>query len=246
MHKSLFVSLFLILFVAGSEVYSQPATVVNFVGGYLAPLADMKGSFGDTPETFTVNADSNTYFLKNGINFGLNVKHSPFKDKKLKIVGGISYNSFSRDREYPDWENPVNIELRQRIFTVSLGAEFQYFTRTSRVNPFAGFELTANLFSGSYTENYYVGDPNILTLKPASRLGIQLGAGIDFALGKRLGVVTGFKYNFANLIGKNTTGDTGKEYGLNDKEAEVRGVKYLTKNIQYLQIYAGVAVFLGL
>jgi hypothetical protein len=241
----LFISFF-ILTATTATVFPQPSTIFNFVGGYTAPLADMKGDFGNTPETLAVNQETNSYLLRNGFNFGMNIKYAPFKDRRIKITGGIYYNALSRKRDYPDWEYPLNVEVNQRIFSISLGAELQYLTRVSRINPFASIELTANFFSGSYMVNYYQGDPVSYTLNPAARFGFQIGAGTDFVLGQRLGLVAGFKYNFANVFGKNTIGGTGKEYGLNDKEGEVRGTKYLTKDIQFLQIYAGFSLFLGL
>lgn len=244
MKIKLFLSL-LLLFLTAS-VYSQPNTTLHFIGGYSIPMGDMKGEFGSTQATFTANADSNTYFMQNGFNFALGIKYSPYKSRNLKIIGGISYNGFSQSKEYTEVADPVKVSLAMRVFTFSVGLEYSRITRTSRINPFVNAEFTANFFSGDYNETYQIADAVTYTLKPASRFGFQFGGGVDFVLGHRLGLMLGAKYNMANLIGKESTGDVAKEYGLNDKEGIVNNVKYYTRNINFLQIYAGITLYLGL
>jgi len=235
----------LILFLA-SEAFAQPNTTLHFTGGYTVAMGDMKGEFGNTKATFTANADSNTYFMHNGFNFGLGFKYSPYKNRGLKVIGSISYNGFSQSKEYTEIADPVKVDLALRIFTLSAGLEYSRITRTSRINPFINAEFTANFFSGNLSERYQVGDDIDLSLKPASRYGFQFGGGADFVLGERLGLMLGVKYNMANLIGKESTGDVAKEYGLNDKEGIVNDVKYYTRKINFLQIYAGITLYLGL
>jgi hypothetical protein len=50
----------------------------------------------------------------------------------------------------------------------------------------------------------------------------------------------------ANLIGKESTGDFGTQYSLNDKEGVVNNTRYIDKNINYLNIYVGFSLYLGL
>ncbi len=229
-----------------NTAFSQPNTTLHFVGGYSIPMGDMKGDFGSTQATFTANADSNTYFMQNGFNFGLLLKYSPFKNRGIKVISGIYYNGFSQSKEYTESADPVKVELAMRIFTFSAGVEYSRITRTSRFNPFVNAEFTANFFSGDYSETYQIADAVSYNLKPASRFGFQFGGGMDIALGQRLGVIIGLRYNMANLIGKKSTGDVAKEYGLNDKEDVVNNVKYYDRNINFLQIYAGITLYLGL
>lgn len=235
----------LILFLA-SEAFAQPNTTLHFTGGYSVTMGDMKGEFGSTQATFTANADSNTYFMQDGFNFGLGIKYSPYKNRGLKVIGSISYNGFSQNKEYTEAADPVKVDLALRVFTFSTGLEYSRITRTSRINPFVNAEFTANFFSGNYSETYQIADAVSYSLKPASRYGFQFGGGADFVMGQRLGLMLGVKYNMANLIGKESTGDVAKEYGLNDKEGVVNNVKYYTRKINFLQIYAGITLYLGL
>jgi opacity protein-like surface antigen len=83
-------------------------------------------------------------------------------------------------------------------------------------------------------------------MKSASRFGIALGGGLDFAFSKNVGAVIGVKYNIANLIGKDSaTSTTTGEYTLIDKEFTVGNITIPSKNISYIQLYAGVSFFLG-
>jgi hypothetical protein len=238
--------LFGILFILAASVYSQPNTTLHFMGGYSIPMGDMKGDFGSTQATFTANTDSNTYFMHDGFNFGLGIKYSPYKNRGFKILGGISYNGFSQSIEYTDIPDPVKASLALRIFSLSAGLEYSRITRTSKINPFVNAEFTANFFSGNYNETYQIADGITYTLKPSSRYGFQFGGGADFVMGQRLGFMIGAKYNLANLFGKKSTGDIAREYGLNDKEEIINGVKYYNRTINYLQIYAGITLYLGL
>ena len=235
------------LLIISSAVYSQPQTTMQFVGGYSIPLGEMKGKFDDNRAIFTNNADSNTYFLQNGFNFGLNFSHSPFKKlMSFKILGGINYNRFSQNKDYSSDTSPVIINYNLRIFTLSIGVEYAYLTKRSKINPFASAEFSANFYSGSLTSTFNSGTPVVSSFNPTSRYGLQLGAGIDFVLGQRVGIITGVKYNMANLIGRTSLGDTQVTYNLNDADATIKGVKYHNRNTYYLQIYAGFSIYLGI
>ncbi len=229
--------------------FSQPRTILQFIGGYSIPMGDMKGRFDDNRLIYKNNADSNTYFLQNGYNFGLIIKNAPFrKNINLKITGGITYNYFSQKHDYSNASfQPFIVTYNQRIFTIALGGEYAFMTKRSKINPFAGAEITANFFSGQYVETYDSSNTsNTKTLNPTSRFGIQFNGGVDFVLGQRAGVVVGAKYNMANLVGRNSQGDTQSNYSLNDKDAVISGVSYHSRNIFYLQLYVGLSVYLGI
>jgi hypothetical protein len=232
--------------ISASSVYSQPSSMLSFLGGYSIPMGDLKGKFGSTWATYQNNADSNTYFLQDGFNFGMDMKFAPYKDTKLKIIGGVHYTSFTQSAEYSDTAISVIIDYGMRIFSFSIGLEYSYVTKTSKINPFVNAQFTLNLFSGNYDETYSDGNTKNLTLKSASRFGFKFGGGVDIPLGRRLGTVVGANYNMANLIGRESTGDFGSQYSLNDKEGVVNDVPYKNKSISYLNIYVGFTLYLGL
>jgi hypothetical protein len=236
----------LICLISESEISAQPASTLSFVGGYSVAMGDLKGKFGSTWATYQNNADSNTYFLQNGFNFGMDMKFAPYKDTKLKIIGGVHYTSFTQGAQYSDTSISVVIDYAMRIFSFSIGVEYSYLTKTSKINPFINAQFTTNLFAGNYDETYSNGSTTNLTLKSAVRFGFKIGGGVDIPLGRRLGAVAGFNYNMANLIGRKSTGDFGSQYSLNDKEGIVNNVPYKNKSINCLNIYAGFTLYLGL
>jgi hypothetical protein len=230
-----------------THTYSQPATTLHFVGGYAIAMGDMKGDFGPTQATFTVNSDSNTYFLHNGFTFGMDLKFAPYtRHKGFKIIGGIHYNSFSQGAEYGDSTGSVVIDYGMRIFSITIGVDLSYETKTSKINPFVNAQFTTNFFSGNYDETYSDGNTTNLTLKSATRFGLKFGGGLDIPLGRRLGAVLGFNYNMANLLGKESSADFGTQYNLNDKEGTVNNKKWDNRSINFLNIYAGFTLYLGL
>jgi hypothetical protein len=238
---------FLILFlIFGSFVYSQPSSMLSFVGGYSIAMGDLKGKFGSTWATYQTNPDSNTYFLQNGFNFGMDMKFAPYRSTKFKIIGGVHYTTFTQGAEYSDTTISVIIDYGMRIFSFSIGLEYSYVTKTNKINPFINANFTVNLYSGNYDETYSDGNTKNLTLKSATRFGARFGGGLDIPLGRRLGAVVGVNYNMANLLGRESTGDFGTQYSLNDKEGVVNDIPYKNKSINYLNIYIGFSLYLGL
>ena len=235
------------LIVFSANVISQPATTLHFTGGYSVALGDMKGDFGSTRATFTVNPDSNTYFLHDGFTFGMDLKFAPnHKHKVFKIMGGIHYNSYSQGAQYSDTSGSVVIGYALRIFSITIGLDYSLETKTSKINPYVNAQFTTNFFSGSYDETYSDGNTTNLTLKAATRFGLKFGGGVDIPLGRRLGANIGISYNMANLLGKQSEADYGAQYNLNDKEGTVDNKKFNNRIINYLNISAGFTLYLGL
>lgn len=227
-------------------VLTQPKATVQMVVGYSLPLPDLKGTFGETRSTFTGNGnpDSNTYFMKSGINYGLQLKLPLGKRSNFNFTGGVVFNVFSNSKDYNDSTGNVSVNLTQSILGLNFGGEYSFSSKKSRVNPFAGVEISVNFFSGKYTEEY-VDKTNTLNLNSTVRLGLQAGGGIDFVLHNNVGAVIGFKYGLANIVGKSYEADTQKNYNLNDGEYTVNGSTYKKKNISFLQLYGGVSFYFG-
>lgn len=245
MKKLLFLILALFL---TALTYSQPRTIINFNAGYIFPIGDSKGTFGDSLNNFTANGnpDSATYFLKSGINFGILVQHAPSKISNLKVILGFQYIYMFQNKDYNENNNPLNVSLNLRMIQLSLGAGYMFANKRSIIKPFIETSLSVNFFGGSYTETPAIGDVQSYTLNPTVRLGILTGAGVDIKLGKRLGAQFGAKYHLANLVGKKSSGDIGKSYSLNDGDATVNGVTYKKRTITFLQVYGGISLYLGL
>ncbi len=226
--------------------YSQPTATVQFIGGYSVPLGYYSGKFGDTREMFTGggNPDSNTYFMRSGFNYGIFVKIPLNKKSPISIKGGIAFNVFGQSKEYIEGAGSVTVDLKQSLFGITLGGQYDFGGRKSKIKPFLGAELAGNFFAGKYTEDY-VDSVETYSLNAAFRLGLNIVAGVDVTVHNNIGLLLGAKYAFANLVGKSYEADRRPRYNLNDKSYTLGNITYPTRNITYLQFYGGISFYFG-
>lgn len=221
-----------------NTTFSQPQLKVHLTGGYNLPMPDLKG---DLPPTST--NDTNSYSMKNGFNFGADAKYYLGKKRNVGITLSLAYNMFMNSYDIPNSSPATTYKPKMNIFTVGLGAEYGFMPK-GKANPFIGVEFTGNFISGKKVfDPQPTGVPEY-TYKSSSRFGLGVGAGVDIALNKSIGIIIGAKYNLSNLIGKDydsTTTIGSLELPLNDKENG--SVK--SKNISYIQAYLGVSFFLN-
>jgi outer membrane protein W len=216
---------------AVSSSFAQPQITVHVTGGYNLPLPDLKGTYP---------TDSNSYFQKSGFNAGADAKYFLGKKRNLGITLSLAYNSFSSGDISV---TGATVLSKMNMFTTALGVEYSFMPK-GKANPFLGVGFAANFFSGKTTVTPTTGTATELTLKSASRFGIQANLGVDVMLNKSIGFVVGAKYDMANLIGKDTTSTTGNtEYALNDKEYTVGTTTISAKNIGWISVYAGVSFY---
>jgi opacity protein-like surface antigen len=238
--KNVLIFAFLVL---SANTYSQPKFTINVFGGYNLPLPDLKGDVTDSVDR------EGTYVTKNGFNAGFIGKYTVDKRGMFKITLGGSYNSFSGEGDYVHTNN-VHIHKKINILTIGLGAEYAFLPK-GKVNPFLGLDLTGNFFSGEDEETVtaitdHDEGSETLKLKSASRFGIGVGGGVDFAFSKNVGALAGFKYHLANLIGKEHSETTAAgEYNLNDAEHTHDSETISSRNISFLQFYAGMSFYFG-
>jgi len=214
-----------------TSTFAQPQVTVHVTGGYNLPLPDLKGDYP---------ADTNSYLQKSGFNAGADVKYFLGKKRNVGITLSLGYNSFSSgDITATGSDTSFFTTAKNKIntFTAGLGIEYA-FSPKSKANPFIGVELTGNFFSGDFTSTKGTVSTTS-TLKSASRFGVATNLGLDVNLNKSIGFVVGLKYNLANLIGKDSTGGSATEFGLNDKEIGTVSAK----NISWLSIYGGFSFY---
>ncbi len=241
--KKVLASLLIFVLVSLGSIYSQPRFTVDLTGGYSLPLPQLKGTID------SANSESGeSYFMKTGFNLGLTGKYALDKRRKIRITFGGGYNKFTGAETYSH-TNTIDFHSNLSIVTASLGAEYS-FTPKEKTAPFIGIEFNGNFLSGkteetvtaSTTTDHDTFGTTTTTLKSASRFGFSVGGGVDVAFNKSIGALFGFKYNFANIIGKEYSATSAAgQYNLNDKENGT----LKAKNIMYFQIYLGVSFYLG-
>jgi outer membrane protein W len=229
-----------------SVSYSQPTATVQFFGGYSLPMGDYGGTFGETRETFTGNGnpDSNTYFMKSGFSYGIFVKIPIKKRSSFSIIGGICFNNFGQSKEYSDSTTSVSVVLKQSLLGITIGSQYDFGGRKSKIKPFLGAEFSGNFFDGKYTEDY-IDSLETFEQDAAFRLGVNVTAGVDITVHNNIGVIIGTKFSYANLIGKSYKGDTRAAYNLNDGSHTLNNVNYPSRYITYLQFYGGMSFYFG-
>ncbi len=144
------------------------------------------------------------YGLGTGINFG-----AVFKAKLpiINIKAGFTYSMLSNSG-LADADNPgSSVEVKHRLFTISIGPEFYFSIPASPIKPYAGVDLLLTSFSG---ESKFQGLSRVPTgtysMSSASRTGIGLGAGAEFGIGKTMSLDFSIKYNMINLFSKSYEG----------------------------------------
>jgi hypothetical protein len=165
-------------------------------------------------------------------------------DKKgfLGALASFSYNEFSNSGDYPALATTQTLKIN--IISTGLGVQFNA-PKFHQVRPFLSAIFTWNVFGGSLlidavdtlpaTENHMVTE---------SRFGLEFGTGAEVSLHEDFGFVAGIKYHMANLIGKDHADVSDYEYALWDSQYTSNGKIIPAKNIQYLQFYLGISIYL--
>lgn len=236
---ALFIVVAAFLSINNSTLLSQPQLKLHVTGGYNLPMPQLKGE-----QTFsTIEAD--TYGMKQGFNFGADVKYYLGKKRNVGITLGLNYNMFSNNVDSNLAGTDYSRKSKINSFQAALGVEYNFMPK-GKTQPFLGLGLTGNFINGSMEIDPAVTGFTKSTIKSSARFGVRIGGGLDFALSKQVGAVLGFNYNMANLVGKDadTTLALGQtEFPLNDKEYTSGGTTFKAKNINYLQFYAGVSFY---
>ncbi len=234
------------LFLMVNSAKAQPTGTVQFYGGYSMPLGDLKGEFGSTFDTWTGNGnpDTNTYFMKSGISYGIYVKFPAKRKSPVQVTGGIGFNVFSNSKVYNDATGAADISLTQSHLAVVLGAEYNFSKKKTKFNPFVGAEAMVNVIGGKLTIIFPT-ETKDFSMNSTIRLGLQFGGGLDIVVHNNIGFVLGAKYAFANLVGKSFEEDFGTKYNLGDAKHDLNGSSYPSKSIQYLHLYGGMSFYFG-
>ncbi len=237
-----------IIMVITYSAYSQPVGTVQFYVGYSLPTHDLRGDFGSTYSTWTGNGnpDTNTYFMKSGINYGIYVKFPVKRKSNFQITGGVGFDAFSNSVVYEgDSTGTADIDLSQSHLVMAVGGEYNLATAKSKLNPFIGVEATMSFIAGKLTI-IYPSSTVEYTMNSTVRFGVQFGAGLDYVIHHNLGITLGTKYAIANIIGKSYESDLGSKYNLGDGEHTAEnGALIPSKTISYFHFYGGLSFYFG-
>ena len=224
-----------------AQTYAVPKFSFHVYGGYTLCLPDLKG---DYPADIESGKNPTPYFVKNGFNFGADGKYFVDKKSTFGIMLSLNYSMLSSgsigvtDNTYGTGTYKTNMN----IFTIGVGAEYDFAPKRP-ANPFVNVQFTTNIIGGKTTFDATGGliPSSSLDMSSAVRFGAMFGAGVDVKLSKKIGVIIGGRYAFANLFGKDSTANTSTTYGLNDKETTTMK----SRKMAYLQFFAGMSFYFG-
>jgi len=224
----------IVLITFSSSLQPQPRLIFNAYGGFLIPTGDL----GLEP----ANIPDSVYYLETnyGMTFGINLFTGEMKyafDKKGHVRGvlGFSINGFMNPGELLTLGLGNVVRETMGIISLNMGGEYSFIPE-EKISPFVGASFTTNFISGSNFDS-------------ETRFGMQFNIGAQLTISNHFGLVGGFKYDIANLIGKETNvnkfSSSWRELPLSDEEYTYHGNTLDAKTISFIQFYFGFSFLSG-
>jgi opacity protein-like surface antigen len=187
---SLFLLVFIQMFAASQVKFSVGPEL-----GVTIPVGDYSGT--------TIDYYNGTaYGLSPGINFGV-----VFKAALPVISFRVAANFSSLKNTGNSEPGQGSVTVKHHLFMLSAGPEFVINLPGSPVKPYLGADLLFTSFSG---ETSFQGVARVpsgpFEMSSASRIGLGVGGGVEFSIGKKYLLDLGFRYNIHNLFSKSFSG----------------------------------------
>ncbi|MDD5361495.1 MAG: hypothetical protein PHN88_05140 [Ignavibacteria bacterium] len=163
------------------------------------------------------------------------------KYETVRLIGTIGYSAFnafegSKSGFVPEFtqsyiqQKSISYDYSLSNFGLGLGVEVAPLSFTKVVSPFVNGTFNFNFLNAKLTRTTGPSDSMSINFSDF-RMGISLGVGIEFKVNPQWGLVVGAKYDFANLLLKNTDRASGVYWGrtnagFNDEEGNVQANIY--------------------
>lgn len=183
---------------------------------------------------------SKNYGAKTGFYINGTAKINVDKYETFRLVGGLSFSAFNSFQSTKSGyvplltyggasSRPIEYDYSVSNFGIALGLEVAPLAFTKVVSPFVGANLTFNFLNAKLTRTTGPNDSTSIGFTDF-RMGLNLNAGFEFRVNPQWGFVVGAKYDFGNLLFKNTDRAGLVEWGrtnasFNDEEG------YYTSNL---------------
>ena len=96
-------------------------------------------------------------------------------------------------------QTPISYDYNFNNFGLGFGVEVAPLSFTKVISPFANAQFNFNFMSAKLSRTTGPGDSLTINFNDF-RMGISLGAGIEFKVNPQWGIVVGAKYDFGNLL----------------------------------------------
>lgn len=243
----LFTALILAIPILSQNIIKNSSSSPKLILGAVVNYNYVVGTANGDVNAFSIAWDENSgngvfnssnLGMQQGGGLSLYGKHAINRKRNLFATGEIGYNMF-----YNTGDGGAN-RTRWNIFNIAAGLELNHKS-TPRNKVFIGFQVQYSLIYGSWQTNYTYPDNSTSNLyfkfKPASRLGLSIGSGMEFKTGKKSFFVVGVKGVWANLFPKSNN-SSGDAYSINMNDASnSNGINLENKKeIIYLQLFTGI------
>ncbi len=196
--RTIFITIILFVFINPAQ--SQIRIVIGPFAGLTLPAIDYSGQTSDFYK-------GTGYGLKSGIHYGIMSKVAL---GPLNARLSVSYCTLENTGQADPNTGNSTVDVKNNIFTLSLGTEFGFGVPLVPVRPFIGIDVLFSTISGSAS---FLNTPGIssnqISIQSGSRTGLGISAGAEFKLGKSFSLDASLRYNLINLFGKNYNVVTG-------------------------------------
>lgn len=211
---------------------------------------------------------SQNYGAQPGLFFSGVAKINVDKYETVRLMGSLNINTFSTFVGSKSGYEPVftQTSIQQRSvsydysftdFGIGLGLEVAPLSFTETISPFVNGQFNFNFMSAKLSRTTGPSDSTKVEFNDF-RMGVSLGAGVEFKVTPQWGILVGAKYDFGNLLLKNTDRAGRIEWGrtnasINDEEGiysaniydppgtPIRdNIKSSSKDINWATFYIGV------
>lgn len=227
-----------------STVKKLPKFSITFSGGFGYVLGSANGDANDFSTTYYplkgAAFTSNNLGMQQGYGLMATGKSAVGKKKKLRITGTLGYNLFYNT------EDGGRNRTKWNIMSVGAGVEY-CFEPKKKERLFVGGGLDYNLMFGAWQSDVTFPDNSVSNIytkfRPASRLGINVTAGMEFKLSKKTDLVVALRGVWANMLPKaNYYSNEFYENYMNDAKS-YNGIEFSgRKEVIYFQIVTGITL----
>lgn len=189
--------------------------------------------------------DSNLYMSNMGGKTGFYIsgmaKINVDKYDVFRLVGSLSFSAFNAFQPTKSgyipyltqtYFNQRNIEYDYSLsnFGIGLGLEIAPLAFTKVVSPFINGNVTFNFINAKLSRTTGPND-SISYNASAFRMGLNLNTGLEFRINPQWGFVLGAKYDFGNLLFKNSNRSSVLEWGNSAGEINDEAGGYFQTNL---------------
>lgn len=221
-----------------------PKFSVSFSGGFGYVLGTANGDANDFSTSYDPSRggvfSSNNLGMQQGYGIQVTGKSALGKKRKLRVTGALGYNLFYNTEDGGRNRTKWNI--------LNLGAGVEYcFEPKKKERLFIGGGIDYNLMFGAWQSDITYPDNSVSNIytkfRPASRLGMNITAGMEFRLSRKTDIIVAIRGVWANAFPKaNYYSQEFYETYMNDSKSH-NGIEFSSrKEVIYLQIISGITL----